>query len=305
MDKDLLRELFRVNCRASYRSLSRKFRLSPNAVKHRIKKMIDQGVILKFQISLTHEMTGIEGIFGLIFTDGTENSKEFVSHIGSSPLISYVLTLSTTDGGAFFVLGGCRGTNQLAELGAMLRGFDHVRKVELHTTYRPTTWQAGKVDFSKAQLKVIRCLREDARMQIEEIAKSTGMAAKTVRRILREIGPRKGIHYTCRTNYSAGGVVDATLRIEWNDKMTSIEEMSEWIKREYKDVLWIIFMSSSEPIMFACFMLDSLLEMGPISNRIREEPFVKSTTPLVAIAAEPFESQSDIMLREMLDEAGV
>jgi DNA-binding Lrp family transcriptional regulator len=305
MDKDILRELFRNNCRASYRSLARKFSLSPNAVKNRVTKMIEQGVIIKFQIYLTYEMTGIEMVFGLVFTDGTQNSNEFVSRIGRSPMINNVLTLSTTDGGAFFVLGGCRGPNQLAELGAMLRGFDHVRKVELHMAFRPSKWQAGKVDFSKAQLKVIRCLQQDARMKIEEIAKRTSMAAKTVRRILREIGPRQGLHYGCRTNYSAGGVIDATLRIEWDDKMTSIDEMFEWIKREYYDELWIIFMSSSEPVMFACFMLDSLLEMGPISNRIREEPFVKSTTPLIAITADSFESQGDILLREMLDKAGV
>jgi hypothetical protein len=36
-----------------------------------------------------------------------------------------------------------------------------------------------------------------------------------------------------------------------------------------------------------------------------EEPFVKSTTPLIAITADSFESQGDILLREMLDKAGV
>jgi hypothetical protein len=267
--------------------------------------MIDQGVILKFQISLTHEITGIDMVFGLVYTDGTENSKEFVSRVGSSPMIDNVLTLSTTEGGAFFVLGGCRDSNQLAELGAMLRGFAYVRKVELHMAYRPMPWQAQKVEFSKAQLKVIRCLQQDARMKIEEVSKRTGMAAKTVRRLLREIGPRSGLHYTCRTNYSAGGVVDATLRIQWEDKMTSIDDVWSWIKHEYSDDIWICMISSSEPVMFVSFMLDNLLDVGPISDQIREAPFVKSTTPLIAIAADSFESQGDIMLREILDEDGV
>jgi DNA-binding Lrp family transcriptional regulator len=303
IDKDILREFFMVNCRASYRSLGRKFGLSPNAVKNRVTKMIDDGVILKFQISLTHEMVGTEMAFGLAYTDGTENSREFVSGIGKSPLISFVSTLGTTEGGAYFVLGYCRGPNQLAELGAMLRGYDHVQKVELHMGFRP--WKGHKIDFSKSQLKVIRCLQQDARMKIEEIAKRTGMAAKTVRRILRELEPGNGIYYSCRVDYSAGGVTDATLRIEWDDKMTSIDEMFHWLQREYSDDLWIILMSSSESVMFACFMLDSVLDLGPISNRIRNTSFVKSTTPLIAIAADSFESQGDIMLREMLDEAGV
>ncbi|MHA2143660.1 MAG: Lrp/AsnC family transcriptional regulator [Candidatus Thorarchaeota archaeon] len=60
IDKDILRHLFRVNCRASYRSLARKFGLSPNTAKNRVAKMIEQGVILKFQVSLNAEMTGLE-----------------------------------------------------------------------------------------------------------------------------------------------------------------------------------------------------------------------------------------------------
>lgn len=303
--KDILRELFRGNCRASYRSLARKVNLSPNAVKNRVTKMIEQGVILKFQVSLNYEMTGIELVFGLVYTFGTENSEDFVSHIGNSPLIHWVSTLSTTEGGAYFFLGGCKGANQLAELGSMLRGFDHVQKVELHMAFRPMPWKASKVDFTKAQLKVIRCLQQDARMKIEEIASRTGMAAKTVRRILREVESGKGLYYHCRTDYLAGGVVDATLRIEWDDKITSIDEMFHWVKQEYSDDLWILLISSSEPVMFACFMLDSVLEMGPISNRIRAAPFVKSTTPLIAIETGSFEDQKDIMLRDMLDEAGV
>lgn len=301
--KDILRELFRFNCRASYRSLARKFNLSPNTIKNRITKMIEDGVIVKFQISLTHEMTGIEVVFGLIFTDGTENSKEFVSRIGKSPMISYVSILSATEGGAYFILAGSKGPNQLAELGAMLREIDQVRKVELHMISGP--WRGRKIEFTKSQLKVIRCLQQDARMRIEEIAKKTGMAAKTVRRILRELEPGNGLYYHIRVDYIAGGVIDAILRIEWDDKMTSADKMFHWLRHEYSDELWIILPSSSEPVMFACFMLDSMLDLQPISNRIREEAFVKSTTPLVAIEGTPFESEADIILREMLDEAGV
>jgi DNA-binding Lrp family transcriptional regulator len=303
IDKEILRDLFRFNCRASYRSLASKFGLSPNAVKNRVTKMIDQGVIRKFQVSLNHEMTGMELIFGLVFTDGTENSEKFVSQVGGNPIISNVLTLTALEGGAYFIDGHCSGPNKLAELGTMLRGFDQVRQVELHMAFRP--WKGRKVEFSKAQLKVISCLQQDARMRIEEIAQRTGMASKTVRRILREIGPGNGLYYHCRVDYSAGGVVDATLRIEWDGKMTSLEDMFDWIRLEYKDDLWIVYMSSTEPVMYACFMLDSILDFGLISNRIREKPFVKSTTPLIAIAAESFETQAEVMLREMLDKAGV
>ncbi|MHA2385923.1 MAG: winged helix-turn-helix transcriptional regulator, partial [Candidatus Thorarchaeota archaeon] len=296
IDKAILRELTLFNCRASYRSLAKKFDLSPNTIKYRITKMIEQGVIRKFRIHLSNETTGLEAIFGLIFTDGTENSEELVSQIGRNPKIYYVLTLSATEGGAYFVGGGCRSPNELAELGAMLRRFDQVQKVELHMAFRP--WKGRKIDFSKTQLKVIRCLNQNARMRIEEISERTGMAAKTVRRILKELEPGNGLYYSCRVNLSAGGMIDALLRIEWDDKMTSIDEVFHWIKRDYLDVIWMNFMSSSEPVMFTSLLLDSVLDLELLSKQVREAPFIKSTTPLIVISDTSFETESDIMLRE-------
>jgi hypothetical protein len=42
-----------------------------------------------------------------------------------------------------------------------------------------------------------------------------------------------------------------------------------------------------------------------LSKQVREAPFIKSTTPLIVISDTSFETESDIMLRELLDEAGV
>ena len=296
IDKAILRELNQVNCRASYRSLARKFGLSPNTVKNRVTKMIEQGVILKFCVSYIWEQLGYEPNFGLVFTDGTENSEEFVLRIGRNHNIWNVLTLSTTEGGAYFVWGGNRSPNELAELGAMLRGIDEVQKIDLHMAYR--TWRGSKIEFSKAQLKVYHCLKQDPRMRIEEISKKAGMATKTVRRILRELEPRTVINYHCRVDLSAGGLVDAFVRVEWDDKMTSLDEMSDWIKGEYSDDLWDLLISSTDSVMFVDLMLDSVLDLERISNRIREAPFVKSAAPLTAIGSTAFKYGPPETLKE-------
>jgi hypothetical protein len=65
------------------------------------------------------------------------------------------------------------------------------------------------------------------------------------------------------------------------------------------------FMSSSEPVMFTSLLLDSVLDLELLSKQVREAPFIKSTTPLIVISDTSFETESDIMLREMLDEGGV
>jgi DNA-binding Lrp family transcriptional regulator len=304
IDKGILRELAMFNCRASYRSLARKFNLSPNAIKNRVTKMIEDGVIIKFYVRLVNEITGIEALFGLIFTDGAENREEFVSRIGSNPMIHTVCTLITIEGGAYFVFGGCTSPNQLAELGAMLRRFNHVQKVEIHRGYRP--FRGRKIDFSKAQLKVMSCLYQDARMTIEEIAKRSGMAAKTVRRILRQLEQGNGIYYSSRLNLSAGGLVDVWVRIDWDDKLTSIDEIFHWLKSEYPDDLWMCHISASDSVMFADFILNDITKLEQISSKIREAPFVRSTTSLAAFAQSSFfEGLRDIKMTELLEGAGV
>jgi len=299
-DKAILRELF-VNCRASYRSLAKKFGLSPNTIKNRISKMSEKGVIRKFQIWYVNPDT--IPFFGLIYTDGTENTEEFLSYIGKSPKIGYALTITTTEGGAYFIEGGCEGPEDFAELRDMLKRIDQVANVELHMYLHHR--RGTRIEFTKPQLRVIRCLLQDARMRIEEISKRTGMAAKTIRRILKELEQSKAIHFACRANLSAGGMTDCFLRIEYDDKKASFDDVHSWIRGEYQAEVWWVFISSSDSVMFASLVLDNVLELEPISKRIREAPFVKSTTPLVVIADYAFEYQDDDILREMLNEAGV
>ena len=184
----------------------------------------------------------------------------------------------------------------------MLRAFDEVVNVDLHMAAHRI--RGTKTDFTKQQLRVLRCLQQDARMRIEEIAKRTGMAAKTVRRILKELEGGNGIHYSIRVDPSAGWV-DAWVRIEWDDKMKSADYIARWLQDEYPDELYWLHISSSESVMLADFILDNILELNQISAKIRAAPYVKATASLAASAQASFEGLKEIKLRELLDEAGV
>jgi DNA-binding Lrp family transcriptional regulator len=292
-----------VNCRVSYRSLAKKVGLSSNAVKYRIEKLVKTGVIIRFSIALTREMTDIDDVFSLVITDGTEDSEEFVLRLGENPMVYHVSTLLCPEGGAYLVVSQCSDDALQVELGALLRGIDEVRKVEMHRLL----WMArgSKIEFSKQQLRVLRCLNQDARMKIEEIAKRTGMASKTVRRILRELEPGRGVYYACRLDFSAGGLVDAWVRISWDEKRISVDELVHWLRDEFPDDLWWVWVSTTDSIIFADFILDSVLDIEQISRRIRKAPFVKSTSALAACAGANFEKMSEIILKEMLENADV
>ncbi|MHA2143527.1 MAG: winged helix-turn-helix transcriptional regulator [Candidatus Thorarchaeota archaeon] len=294
-----------ANCRISYRALARKTGLSPNAARNRIVRLIDEGVIIRFVIEYTLEMIDASHFMALVNTDGTENLQQFVLQIGEQPMVYHVNVLGNMRGGAYLVTGQSIGDHRLAEFGAYLRALNEVQSVELHTMLPTDLLQGRKVEFSRVQLKVLNCLCEDARMQITEIAEMTGMAPKTVRRAIKEIADSGGVIFTMRSNLAAGGFVDAFVRIHWNDKMISADELIKWLQDEYPTDFWYPWVSATESMLYADILAGSLLEVEQIANGIRSAPFVKSTATLIATSNVLFEKLTERRLREILDAEGV
>lgn len=319
-DKAIIHNLI-INCRSSYRSLAQRIGLSPNAIKQRISKMIGDGIIIRFAATLSNAMIGTDDIIAIVSTEGTENTQELVSSIGKMPGVFNVSTLIAPEGGAYLIHSQCLDSRTQADFGASLRILPGVRDVKIYREVSEGDTMFGafgltvasrlsdewnkKVEFSKSQLKVLRCLTQDARMQIGEISQQTGMAPKTIRRVLKELEPGRGIILHCRLDLTAGGLIDAYLRIEWDDRMITVDELTQWLRNEYPDEIWWFSISTTDPILFADLVVSSVLEVEQMSSQIRNAPFVKSTSTLVASANASFERLGERKLRELLDEAGV
>ncbi|MHA2143590.1 MAG: winged helix-turn-helix transcriptional regulator [Candidatus Thorarchaeota archaeon] len=304
IDMTILREMD-ANCRASYRAIARKTGLSPNAVKNRLTKLIEGGVITDFLITLTYETADVDSFLAVVCTDGSESVQDLVSYIGGNPMVYHVSALVCVTGGAYVVAGEHSSTITLAEIGAFLRGMDKVLSVELHPMLTTDLQRGQKVEFSRAQLRILKCLIQDPRMQISDIAEMTGMASKTVRRALKEIEDGEGVRFTARYDFAAGGLVDPFIRIIWNDKKISADELVQWLRHEYPAEFYYPWTSASDSVMFADFVVGDLSEAERISNHIRGAPFVLSTTILVGLSGAKFPHTTEIRLEEMLENAGV
>ena len=304
IDMMVLKEML-TNCRASYRALSRKTGLSPNAVKNRVTRLIEAGVLADFTVKLSIETADAEFFLAIIRTDGTERFENFVAHIGNNPMICHVSALVSLSGGAYLVAGEYPDTATLAELGTFLRGSEEVQEVELHTMLTTDLERGRKMDFSRVQMKVLRCLSQNPRMQISKIADITGLAAKTVRRALREIVDGGGVNFTARFDLAAGGFLDVFVRINWDEKMISVDELIQWLEKEYPVEFWAPWSSISAPVIFGDFVVGNLPDAEQISNQIREAPFVISTTLLVNLTAWKFPFFTELRLKEMIDAAGI
>ncbi|MHA1902432.1 MAG: winged helix-turn-helix transcriptional regulator [Candidatus Thorarchaeota archaeon] len=302
IDRTVLSKLC-SDCRVTYEYLARKTGLSPNAVKNRVQHLLENGVVHRFSVTIDPGLIDADSFQAILLTDGSEDVDEFVDTLGKSPMVGHISTLASTKGGAYLVWGQYIGTEMLNELGKLLRAPEQVQEVEFHTMYNYRQKRALK--FTKMQKKVIRCLIENPRMSISEISQRLESAPKTVRRALREIVDDKKVKLLARPDLASGGLVNTHIRIVWDEKASSLEEVWQWCRTEYPVAFWSGWPSAFEPVFFAEFFVRDLQEAVKISKQVRKADFVKTSVTLVTYSNAKYTYLGEILLKEMLEKAGV
>ena len=89
------------NCRVTFQGLSRKYGISANAIRKRVVKLEESGVIAGYHVRLSLAAIGSEMIFGLLSTDGSKDEEEFTNLIGQSP---YILAAASYTNGLYAFL---------------------------------------------------------------------------------------------------------------------------------------------------------------------------------------------------------
>ncbi|MGY5876180.1 MAG: winged helix-turn-helix transcriptional regulator [Candidatus Thorarchaeota archaeon] len=300
-DKKILWELD-ADCRVSYETLARKIGISSNSIRRRVEKMRELGKIEQFIVQLTPEMLGGEFLVALIHTDGSEIESELITKIGNNPMVLQVSSVASGTGGVYTVFAQYIGSKGLAELSVFLRSHSPVCNVEMH----PILSNRGKrVNLTPTQLKVLRCLMQNARMTVVEIRERTGMSTKKIRRTLEQLRKSGGIHFGVRWDLCTGGDTEVQVRINWDETAATYNEVVQWLKDEYPLEFWAPNISASEPVIFASFILRNLQEIEPILRKIREAPFVKTASTLVCYSSSRFSWIGELKLEEMLTSAGL
>ncbi len=303
IDKTIMIEIS-SNCRVSYESLSKKTGLSANAIKNRVTALLESGAISRFAISLNAAMINAEYFIAQVITDGTEDIDEFLKYMGESEMVGHISLLASAVGGAYLIWGQYIGSSMLSELRKFLRHPTEVQNVELHTILGHMHFGGNKVELANLHLRILAVLQKNPRALINEIAQETGLAAKTVRRGIRELMEGGGVIFSARPDMAAGKLVNFYLRLEWNENETSLEDVVNWLQQKYSLELWDPTTSATAPVIYAEFVVENLHEAEAIARHIRSRPFVKSTTTLVSYSNQKFSYFAESMLDDMIREAG-
>ncbi len=276
--------------------------MTANAVRKRVTKLVEQGVIEEFVVIMKPAMTGAELLLALLYTDGSEDEDAFLSEIGTHSGIVQTGLIASIRGRTYHVLAEYIDAAGLMDIRRYFFGYESVQDVEIHTLLRH---QGSRIDLNKLHLRVLRMLLEDARMSITDIASSTGLSAKRVRRALSDITESGAFWFAARWNLSAGEDTEFYVRIEIDEQKTDREAVDAWLRFNHPNEYWLSFHSAIEPTVFAKFVTDHFRESDRISRNIKDAPFVKSTSTLICYPVHKFPRLSQLMLQEKLAEAGL
>jgi DNA-binding Lrp family transcriptional regulator len=291
MDKVIILALA-MNCRLPYQSIARKLGVSSNAVKKRVDRLVDEGVITNFTVELSLAMFGGESALVLVTTDGTEDEEEFCDVLGANSMIGVVGPSSMSTYVAFAVYIGSEG---LSALSTFIRAQKSVKDVQII----PIMYLKGKrVHFTKSHLRVLRLLVEDPRMKVGDISKRTGFAPRTARRLVNEIAESEGVRLGLMWDLNAGDGISFMLRVEWYpDKADSsrILQQLAGFPEFYTPII-----SATQPVIFAAFVVSDIKEIDGLVKKMRSNAAIKSLVTYLGKKSRIYPDIRNIKLQELL-----
>lgn len=275
IDKQILLT-FMDNCRISYQELANKFEISANAIKKRVLKLEELGVIESYSIELSLSMIDAEFALYLIHTNGMEDESDFMDEIGNHSAFSYIGPSSQNLYFAFATYqNGSIGLNVIS---SFLNKLPNIVKIETH----PLIYEKGnKIELSNIQIMVLKELVDDPKKSISNIAINTGLTARLIRKTLNDFITGRYIQFSIKWNLSVGGSVQFLLRIEWDVKKADYFKIMNFLQERFPISYWLSLISAIEPVLFANFVVDSLPEVDEIRAEIRKSPLIKATTVIL------------------------
>ncbi|MHA1959481.1 MAG: Lrp/AsnC family transcriptional regulator [Candidatus Thorarchaeota archaeon] len=297
IDRGIILDLSR-NCRTTLHALSRTYGISSNAIRKRVTKLEETGVIEKFLVQLSWAMADVEQLFAILYTDKSIDDDSLAEKVFEHP---FVASVHFDSYGACIVKGEYSGTKQLADMGGFLRGVVSVNRVEIHTV--PIA-RGRKVELTNLQMRVLVPLLDDPRMSITNIAKQTKLTARRVRRTILELYEGGGINFTASLVLSAAESTSLAFRIRWDSKEIEPERIDSIIKKEFPNQYYRSKFSAMEPLMWIDFMVEHPREAEIIAGTLRGIPSVVIENTIITFPPKKSRHLREQKLRKLLEDAG-
>lgn len=251
------------NCRESDRQIGLELGISGGAVRARIKKMEDRGVIEDFIIKVEPPVLGYGILYFVVSGEDTREILEQVSLVGEPFIVVPCV-------GGITVCGIVIKENleQKVELASKL-----MKDVRVLTIFEADSTGFDS-NLTKTDLEILGELIVEPRQKIERIAKKIGLSTKTVTRCIEKLQGNDGIQFTLVYDPQKieGFIPHAVLAWIKDDLKGTLEDMNEVFSEFY---LQVPFTAKNQIVLF--MYSDSVFKMDEITQKVRNVKNVKST----------------------------
>lgn len=284
-------------CRVTYQELANIHNISANAIKKRIDKLESNGIIESYIVELSYTMVDAERGMLFVSTTGIEDSTKFISELGKNETINYIGELS---GSVYIIFCSYQnGSEGLGKVAAFIRAFDFVTKIEIYPLF---TEKGVKRDFSHQELLVLRELVKNPREPVSSIAEATNLPARVIKKILDEFKTNERVMLTIRWNLNAGNNMIFLERIEFDEKIFTIEKLNAWLATTLQKSYLAPIICSTVPVIYAAFTIEQLNELHEIESILKKHTGFKSLITYMGKPSYSFDDIKNDYLRHLLNE---
>ncbi len=194
------------DCRESFMSIGSAVGMTSKSVKARVDTMLSTGVIEEFVVKVNPVALGYGLSCMLIVREHTENTNDIVNRLN---LLGDVSSHTKCLGGiSAFCLAIKEGNEDKLKL-----LFDSLKLATVHIMFTSKLSSSSsrsdlrnKDELSDTDLRVIKCLLSNPRMDLNEIGRKTSMSAKTVNRRLTRMRNNNVLKFfiLCNPAYTLG-----------------------------------------------------------------------------------------------------
>ena len=261
LDMKILSRLLN-NCRESDRQIGKELGISGGAVRVRIKKMLDSGVMEKFFLKIEPPILGHGVLYFVVSGENIQEILEQVSLVGEPYIVVPCVGGVTVCGIAIQ-----ENLEQKIELAKKL-----MKDLRVLSIFEAEN-SVFKSNLTKTDLEILEELIKEPRQKIEKIAKNTDLSTKTVTRSIEKLHENDGFQFTLI--YDPTKIEDfiphAVLSWIDGDLKETLENLNDTFSESY---LQIPFIAKNQIVLF--LYSDSIFKMDELTQKVRTSKNVKS-----------------------------
>ena len=250
------------NCRESDRQIGKELGISGGAVRVRIKKMQERGIIEKFFLKIEPPTLGHGVLYFVVSGENIQEILEQVSLVGEPYIVVPCVGGVTVCGIAIQ-----ENLEQKIELAKKL-----MKDLRVLSIFEAEN-SVFKSNLTKTDLEILEKLIKEPRQKIEKIAKNTNLSTKTVTRCIEKLHEDEGFQFTLI--YDPTKIEDfiphAVLSWIDGDLKETLENLNNTFSESY---LQIPFIAKNQIVLF--LYSDSIFKMDELTQKVRTTKNVKS-----------------------------